>query len=206
MAILNGGNVLLRVWRLASGNGVDQCGGIVRFRQETIAAAAMPALDWRSLAGDKVRDEHVFIVCHYDRMFLSASGDCGRRDCGFTIAATSLEKGVNVWLTRTPKLKSSAAQPHGERTPLACGFRRLAENLVPQTISRQNRTKHVRRRFGRAAQTGTRAACATIPISEFGFKARLLNWILLCRGMDNIMFRMEDSPTRLFLLEVNGFR
>jgi hypothetical protein len=38
---------------------------------------------------------------------------------------------------RIPKSKSSAAQPHGERTPLACGFRRLAENLVPQTFSRK---------------------------------------------------------------------
>jgi hypothetical protein len=74
-------------------------------------------------------------------------------------------------LFRIPKSKSSAAQPHGERTPLACGFRRLAENLVPQTFSRPNRTKKVRRRFGRAAQTGTRAACAAILISEFGFIA-----------------------------------
>ena len=69
------------------------------------------------------------------------------------------------------KSKSSAAQSHRERTPLACGFRRLAENLVPQTFSRQNRTKKVRRRFGRAAQTGTRAAYATILISEFGLKS-----------------------------------
>jgi hypothetical protein len=71
-------------------------------------------------------------------------------------------------LARTPKSKSSAAQLHGERTPLACGFQRLAENLVPQTFSRQNRTKHVRRRFGQAAQTGTRAACATH--SDFGVR------------------------------------
>ena len=40
--------------------------------------------------------------------------------------------------TRIPKSKSSAAQPHGKRTPLACGFRRPAENLVPQTFSRGN--------------------------------------------------------------------
>jgi hypothetical protein len=73
-------------------------------------------------------------------------------------------------LTRIPKSKSNTAQPHRKRTPLACGFRRLAENPVPQTFSRQNRTKNVRQRFGRAAPTGTRAACATIPISEFGFK------------------------------------
>ena len=78
-------------------------------------------------------------------------------------------------LTRIPKSKSSAAQSHRERTPLACGFRRLAENLVPQTFSRQNRTKNVRRRFGRAAPTGTRAACATILISEFGFKLCFLS-------------------------------
>ena len=79
---------------------------------------------------------------------------------------------TRIDLTRIPKSKSSAVQPHRERTPLACSFRRLAENLVPQTSSRQNRTKKVRRRFGRAAQTGTRAACATIPISEFGFNAK----------------------------------
>ena len=72
--------------------------------------------------------------------------------------------------TRIPKSKSSAAQPHGERTPLACGFRQLAENPVPKTFSRQNRTKNVRRRFGRAAQTGTRAACATH--SYFGVRAQ----------------------------------
>ena len=65
-----------------------------------------------------------------------------------------------------PAAKSLAAP--GERTPLACGFRRLAENLVPQTYSRQNQTKNVRRRFGRTAQTGTRAVCAAH--SHFGFQ------------------------------------
>ena len=37
--------------------------------------------------------------------------------------------------TRTPKSSLRAAQRRGERTPLACRFRRLAENLVPLTFS-----------------------------------------------------------------------
>jgi hypothetical protein len=32
------------------------------------------------------------------------------------------------------RLTAGAAQPYGERTPLAGGFRRLAENLVPPTF------------------------------------------------------------------------
>jgi hypothetical protein len=74
----------------------------------TRAAGTTPALDWRSLAGDKVRDEHVFIVCRYGRMFLSTSGDCGRRDCGFTTAATGLERGANVWLMPTGQLRGES--------------------------------------------------------------------------------------------------
>ena len=63
-------------------------------------------------------------------------------------------------------------------------FRRLAENLVPQTFSRPNRTKKVRRRFGRAAQTGTRAACATH--SCFGVQAKFA-------GEQNFMTRCYEQ-------------
>jgi hypothetical protein len=80
----------------------------------TRAAGTTPALDWRSLAGDKVRDEHVFIVCRYGRMFLSARGDCGRRDCGFTTAATGLERGANVWLTPTGRASRQIVEADAE--------------------------------------------------------------------------------------------
>jgi len=72
---------------------------------------------------------------------------------------TTEGRGALSDLARIPKSKSSAAQPHGERTPLACGFWRLAENLVPQTFSRQNRTKNVREGLGEPPKPA-RGPCA----------------------------------------------
>ncbi len=45
-------------------------------------------------------------------------------------------------LTRILKLRSRTAQPSGERTPLACSFRRPAENLVPLTFPRGQEGKN----------------------------------------------------------------
>ena len=59
--------------------------------------------------------------------------------------------------TQTPKLGMRPAPRGGERTPLACRFRRRAENFVPLTFC-----------AGRKIRTGTRWLRALpIPISEF---------------------------------------
>jgi len=70
-------------------------------------------------------------------------------------------------LARTPKSKSSAAQLHGERTPLACGFQRLAENLVPQTFSRQI-DKECETKVWASRPNRHAGGVLPIPISEFG--------------------------------------
>ena len=61
------------------------------------------------------------------------------------------------------------APRRGERTPLACCFRRLAENFVPLTFCAGRKVRTGTRWFGRAAQTSTRVACA--PHSHFGVRA-----------------------------------
>jgi hypothetical protein len=55
----------------------------------------------------------------------------------------------------------ASALKSGVRTPLACDFRRLAENLVQPIFAASPAGESVERWFGRAAQTSTRAARVT---------------------------------------------
>ena len=77
------------------------------------------------------------------------------------------------WFNPNSKVKGGRNPVHGERMPPACGFRRPAENFVPQ-ISFPGKESKVSLTKAWASRPSLHAGRvrSPFPISEFGLKSR----------------------------------
>ena len=71
--------------------------------------------------------------------------------------------------TRIPTRRFPVARGNGEHAPLACGFRRRAENFVPQTFPPAKETKNSASKV-RARRPNSHARDACAPHSQFAIR------------------------------------
>ncbi len=131
---------------------------------------------------------------------------CGLNGGTFELVARSSGCLKQLRLTRIPKLKTDAARRHGERTPLACGFRRLAENLVRPTCSRGKGTINGDEGLGGPPKPARGPRALPIPTSEAGAPANktvqglaagALVWLAFAAARRASIARMQVLASRL---------